>query len=280
MVELSGIGFPGLQNLRTATAGSLTMYYWDELADSTPPLLAANIGEEDTVLTLGSPGDAERGSLIQVEGEVMRIEEVLSSGTQYQVTRGAHTTAASAHAPETPIYHLAAYVSILPFPRDFFGSPACGDWAYPILLPNVRIACAELFVTNSMGAGPAGSISLTETMDSGLRTLGGGQYSMQLDGYLAIQTGAIPDLLVEGPHAIRDMYAVVKRPPKGGDIQMQVNRSGAALANLSIPDGSTVSSVVNGFGLRALATGTRLGLDITAVGVVDPGADLTLIIRL
>ena len=35
------------------------------------------------------------------------------------------------------------------FAQDFFGSPASGSYAYPITIPDVRIAAAELFMTNS-----------------------------------------------------------------------------------------------------------------------------------
>ena len=53
-------------------------------------------------------------------------------------------------------------------------------------MPDVRVASAELFVTNRAGNSPVQSICLTSTLDSGLRTLSGGQYSIQVDGYLAV----------------------------------------------------------------------------------------------
>ena len=171
-------------------------------------------------------------------------------------------------------------MAIVPFAPDFFGSPACGDWAYPISLPNVRIASAELFATNSVGAGTTGAISLTGSVDCGLRTLAGGHYSLQVDGFLAIQNGAAPDLIVEAPHAVRDVYAIVNLAPVGGAVQIQLSCAGRAYCSLTIPDGGAISNVVNGFGLPYLEAGSRISMDIVSTGVDDPGSDLTVMIRL
>lgn len=279
-IELSGIGFSDLTNTRTAEAGSLTVYYWNELAPPTTFRLATAIGIDDTFIDLNSVGNAQAGAMIQVEAEVLRVEGLLNDGTRYQVTRAMHTTSATVHAAASPVYHLAQTVVIVPFARDFFGSPACGDWGYPISLPNVRVASAELFVTNSVGAGDIGAIALTQTVDSGLRTLSGGQYSLQVDGFLAIQAGAAPDLVVEAPHAVRDLFAIVKQAPVGGSVQIQVNYNGSAYCMLTIPDGSTISNVVKGFGLPFIDAGARVGMDITSTGVDNPGSDLTVVIRL
>ena len=113
--------------------------------------------------------------------------------------------------------------------------------------------------------GATGAISLTQTVDCGLRTLAGGQYSLQVDGFLAIQTGAAPDLVVEAPHAVRDVFAIVKQAPVGGSIQIQVNYDGSAYCTLTIPDGGTISNVVKGFGMPFLDAGFRIGMDITVV---------------
>jgi len=280
MVELTGVGFTDLTNTHTVTAGSLTLHYWGELGPVTPFHLAVGIGEEDTFIDLDATGGAQAGSMIQIEAEVLRVETVLNGGTRYEVTRAMHTTTASAHATATPVYHLAPTVAIVPFAKDFFGSPACGNWSFPISLPNVRVASAELFVTNSVGAGEAGTIALTQTVDGGLRTLAGGQYSLQVEGFLAVQSGATPELVVEAPHAVRDIFAIVKEAPEGGPVQLQVNYDGSPYCTLTIPAGSKISNVVKGFGLPFLGSGAQIGMDITAVGGSAPGSDLTVSIRL
>jgi len=94
-VELSGVGFQDLTNTRTATAGSLTIYYWNELGATERFFRLANaVGAEDTVIDLNVPGGEEAGGIIQIESEILRVEGTLNGGTQYQVTRGLHTTTA------------------------------------------------------------------------------------------------------------------------------------------------------------------------------------------
>ena len=95
------------------------------------------------------------------------------------------------------IYHLSANVTIVPFVTDFFGSPASGSYSYSIFLPDVRVGAAEFFVTNVRGNSPVAAASFGATADQGLRTLAGGQFSIQVEGYLAIQTDAAPPLVIE-----------------------------------------------------------------------------------
>src|SRR5207302_8399413 len=49
-IELSGVGFDDLTNTRTATAGSLTVYYWNELAGPTSFYLANVLAADDTLI--------------------------------------------------------------------------------------------------------------------------------------------------------------------------------------------------------------------------------------
>ena len=85
----------------------------------------------------------------------------------------------------------------MPFVNGFFGSPASGSYSNSIFLPDVRVGAAELFVTNSIREGPVAGGASGATTDEGLRTLAGGQMSIQVEGYLAIQTDAAPPLIVE-----------------------------------------------------------------------------------
>ncbi len=280
LIELSGIGFSDLINTKTVEAGSLTLYYWNELTQPTIFRLATALSAEDTTIDLNTAGNAEPGTMIQVEAEVMRVEAVLNGGTRYQVTRAMHTTAAAAHAVDVPVYHLTTTLAIVPFAKDFFGSPASGDWSYLLPLPNSRVASAELRLTNSVGAGAPGAICLTQTVDGGLRTLAGGQYCLQVNGFLAIQTTAAPDLYVDSPHAVRDIFAIVKQAPTGGAIQLQINYNGTGFCTLTVPDGGTISNIIKGFGMPYLDTGARIGIDVIATGVDNPGSDLTVVIRL
>jgi hypothetical protein len=278
-VELSGVAFPTLTNTTSVTAGTLTLYYWDELLGNTPYVLASAAAATDTVLNLAAAGTATTGSFVQVDAEVMQIVAVQNGGLQYQVMRGMHQTAAAAHAAQTPVYQLSSSVSVVPFPLGFFGSPLSGNWSYPTALPNVKVASAELVVTNSRGNSPSNSINLTQSTDYGLRTLSGGQYSIQVQGFLAVDSNPAPNVVVEAAHAVQDIYAIVKQAPAGSAIQMTLSQNGAPYCTLTIPDGATVSASVDGFGLPLLAQ-AQISMAITGVGQNNPGSDLTVILRL
>jgi hypothetical protein len=223
------------------------------------------------------------GDRLQIETEIMQIVAVVSGGTQYQVTRGADGTTAAGHSLGVPIYALAADVSIVPFVSGFFGSPASGDYSYSVFLPDVRIASAGLFMTNVYGSGAATLAPFVATVDHGLRTLSGGQLSLQVEGYLATQTDAVPPLVIETTEAARDIFAVVGQAPSGGDVQLQLRQGSTVYCSLTITDGTTTSASVNGFGLPPLESGSLMSLDILSVpGAADtlPGRDLTVIVRL
>jgi hypothetical protein len=171
----------------------------------------------------------------------------------------------------------------MPFPRDFFGTPASGSYAYRVTLPDVRIAAADFFVTNSRGNSSVSQGALTATVDSGLRTLSGGQVSMQIDGLLAIQANATPPLIMDTAHSVRDIFANAGTAPSGASVDLRVTQNGVPYCTLSIPAGATVSNIVNGGGLSPLLNKAQIGLDVVSVpqasGTV-PGADLTVTIRL
>jgi hypothetical protein len=202
------------------------------------------------------------------------------AGGNTSVQRGMQGTTAVNHLVTAVAYVLQEKIVIVPFVRNYFGTPAGGDWKYTLELPDVRVASVELFMTNALGNGPAAVNSYTATNDSGLRTNGGGQFSFQITGYLAIQTGAAPLVIVDSGQSVRDMYAVLITPSSGAGVTLQLNRNGAAYATLQFALGATVSNVVNGFGLPALSAGDQLSLDVDGVGTTNPGSDLTVIMRL
>jgi hypothetical protein len=282
-VEVAGIGFGSLDNVRTISAGTLTLAYWDELNPAPLILLSVAIGASDTVLTLAAATSVRAGDLIQIEAEIMVAQQSVNNGTSVQVTRGSHGSSVTNHSAQRALYFLVKKTFIMAFAHDFFGSPASGSYAFPVAIPDVRIAAAELFVTNTRGNSTVATQSFTNTTDLGLRTLSGGQLSIQVEGPLAIQTNAAPPLLVESPHAVRDVYAVVQEPPAGAPIAVQVTQNGQPYCQLTIPIGATVSNVVDGFAVGALLSKGQIGLDILSVietADAQPGSDLTVTIRL
>lgn len=283
-IELVGVGFTTLVNTHTIKAGTLFLFYWDELSSPTSFSLASAISATDTSLTLNAAGPAVTGDLIQIEGEILQVSATASGGTVYTVTRASHGSTAAAHAATTAlVYHLTRVAEIVPFVDGFFGSPASGSFAYSMFLPDVRVGAAEFFVTNTIGGGPEAAGSFGATVDQGLRTLAGGQLSIQVEGYLATQTDAAPPLVVETAAAMRDLFAVVSDAPVGGAVSMQLRQGSTVFATLTIPDGATMSNVVGGFGLAPLGTEAQVSLDILSVPTEAgtlPGRDLTVTIRL
>ena len=279
-IELSGVSFADLTNTHTITAGTFTLYYFREL-DGVPSLaLASAIGAPDTFADLNTASTLQAGSFIALEGEVLQIVAVLNNGARLQLLRGVQSSTSAAHASGTLVYALSSKTQIVPFVKDFFGSPASGNWSFPVFLPDCRVTSAELFVTNVKGNSPTTAVCVTGTADYGLRTLSGGQFSFQVEGFLAIETGATPDIIVENTLSVRDIYAVIRQAPVGGPIQLQVNQNDALYCALTIADGQTVSNSVSGALQPLLIAGARLSLDINMVGPANPGADLTVVIRL
>jgi hypothetical protein len=221
--------------------------------------------------------------LLQIGSEVMIIQQNLTNSTTIPVTRASHGTTAVAHTVETGVYLLVEKIFILPFAEDFFGSPASGSYAFPITIPDVRIAAAELFMTNSRGNSSVAAESFTNTTDLGLRSLLGGQLTIQIEGPLAIQTNAAPPLVVDTSCSVRDVSAVVQDAPTGAPITMQVTQNGNVYCELTIATGAIVSNVVDGFALGPLQAQAIINLNITSVvqtANTQPGSDLTVTIRL
>jgi len=278
-LDLSGVSFSSLADTATISAATLSVYYWNELQGATGFALANAIGAGDTTLTLNAPGTAQAGSILQVDSEVIEVTAVGDGGVQYTVQRGVHSSPASAHASQAAVYHMASLTMIAGFPQGFFGSPYSGTWSFPVPLPNVRVSSAQLFVTNQKGNSPTASACLTHTVDNGLRTLSGGQYSIQVEGFLSVDQSAAPALVVDAARSIGDIYAVLGAAADAM-VQLELNVNGSAYCQLVFQANSTISNDVSGQNLPPLAAGDQITLAVQSVGQTYPGADLTVIIRL
>ena len=279
MLEFGSLGFPLLQDTQSITSATVQLYVRDELSGPSTTLLAAAISAVDTTLTLSQAGSAQVGSLVQVEGEVMRVTLVSGGGTQYDVDRGQCESTAAAHAINTPTYDLKEQSVVVPLEKNFFGSTASGSWSHSEWIPNVRLACAELLTTNSFGQSPLATNNYSALPEGGLRTLHGGQFSFQIEGLLAVLDDAVPAVSVQENLSIRDAYAVVKGAPLGADLQVRVNQDGMEITTLTVTAGQTFGTVVSGAELPVLQSLSNLTLDIVAIGTDYPGRDLTVTIR-
>jgi hypothetical protein len=278
LAVLSGVSFTNLTNTNSVSSGTLTLYYWSEL--SVPPgLLTAALGASDVTLTLTVAGSALPGSRLQIDGEILGVSAVTAGGLQYSITRGVDGSTAAAHTATTPVYQLTSQTTIVPFPDGFFGSPYSGSWTYPIALTDVKVGSAELFVTNELGNSPTTGICLTHNQDNGLRTLSGGQYSVQVDGYLAVDDSVAPAIVVETARSVRDVFAILGGAADA-PVQVLVNVNGAAYCTLTFPAGTIASNSILGSTLPFLPALSQITVAVTSVGAILPGADLTVIIRL
>ena len=98
------------------------------------------------------------------------------------------------------------------------------------MIPDIRIIAAEMYVTNVKGNSQVGVACYSGLIDAGIRTLSGGQISLQVDGPLAVQSNAVPQLSMESSHAVRDVFANVIEPPTGGPMEVRVTRNGESIA--------------------------------------------------
>lgn len=279
--EVSGIGFTDLENTRTITAGSLTLHHWNELAGATSVTLAETMTEADQSLTLAAEGAFQVGSLVQIGSELVSVDAISENHLELTVKRGAFGSTPVEHTVATKVWVLDRKAYVLPFLKGIFGTPASGSYSQMLVLPDVRIVAAELYVTNVKGNSQVGVASFSSLVDGGMRTLSGGQYSMQIDGPLAVQSDAVPPISIDASHAVRDVFANTMEPPTGGPIVVRVTRDGETYCTLTIPAGETLSDpVIDGLSLPPLDSGWRLGLDVLSAGSDRPGAGLTVTIRL
>jgi hypothetical protein len=116
-------------------------------------------------------------------------------------------------------------------------------------------------------------------VDSGLRTLSGGQYSIQVEGFLAVDQSVAPALVVDAARSVRDVFGILGAAADAA-VQLQLNVNGTAYCQLTFSAGATLSSAVDGKILPPLASGAQVTLSVLSVGQVYPGADLTVLIRL
>ncbi len=276
VLNLGAIAFASLTNTRGIVAGTYRFHLYDEVNGASIAVPAA-IATADATIALGPT--VTPGSLWQIDQEIVAVTANHTDGTA-TVTRGVQGSVAADHGLPVTAYPLSEKVLVVPFVRNFFGSPASGDWEFNVALPGARVASIELYMTNALGDGPATTNLYTVTIDEGLRTLAGGQFSFQISGYLAIQTSAAPVVIVDADRAVRDVYAIVGTAPTGAPVQLQINRNGSSYVSLQIGAAATISNVVGGFGLPPLRSGDHLTLDIAGVGASVPGSDLTVIMRL
>lgn len=285
-VNLFGIGFDDLSNVSSISNGTLQVFYWREIDPPSPFTLKGPLDTGTAVVQVNG-GTPAFGDVIQIGPELMTVLSTDPASGTCEVLRGALGSALSSHNAGESILDLKSSVIIVPFASDFFRSKASTNFLHTFSLPDVRISAAEFFVTNSFGSGQTGQRCYTTGTDGGLRTLSGGQFTIQVAGYLATEQNAAPPLTIEQAHAVRDVRATLNQAPAGYDIAMIIRQNGLPYCSLSVSSGSVSSSpIVDGSDIGALQEGASLTLDVSLTpvpnyaGSLSPGRDLTVTIRL
>lgn len=283
---LSQIGFNNLTNIASVSSGTLQLFYWNELANADTYLLAAALDATTTVIPVNFLPDVQVGDFIQINTEVMSVTSVNISAKNLSVVRGVCGSPSINHLAGGAVLKLDTKVIIVPFALGFFENRAAINFLHTFSLPDVRVSTAEFYVTNAFGDSQAQQVCFTQNDNGGLRTLSGGQFSLQVSGYLATHQNAAPPLVVESSHAVRDVRAGLNQMASGYDTAIQLLQNGVEYCNLVIPSGSNSSTLVNGANLPPLQVEAVITMNITlkpsdaVASPLGPGRDLTVTIRL
>lgn len=278
------IGFDSLRDTLSVSSGTLTLFYWNELETPSPFSLGAPIDSSTGTITLTAAPGSAGSEFVQIDSELMTVIGVDSTGTVLTVVRGSFGSTATPHNMGDLVLNLQSSTIVLPFALGFFEGSASANYLHTLSLPDVRVIAAEMFVTNAFG--DSQSTQQNYIGSNGLRTLSGGQFSMQVSGYLATQQNVAPPLLVEATHAVRDIRATLSQPASGFSIQVDVLQSNIVYQSLTIDAGAYTSQVIDGTNLPPLLEANTLSLNVTLTalggfqGSPSPGRDLTVTIRL
>ena len=283
---ISQVGFTDLTNTSSVVSGTLQLFTWNELADPSAYTLAAPLDAVSSTISLQNAATPYTGQLIQIGTELLIVLSINAAASTYQVARGSAGSIAAMHAVGDRVLHLQASTVVVPFGLNFFANRASVNFLHTISMPDVRVAAAQFFVTNAFGDSEASQQCYTSAPGSGLRTLSGGQFSLQVGGSLASQQNAAPPLLIEASHAVRDVRASANQAPLGYALSIELFQGGLPFCSLTIPSGSTTSEIVDGALLPPLSGGGSLSINLALnvvqgfQGSTSPGRDLTLTIRL
>ncbi len=296
-VTLDRIGFDNTAgsssapNTDSISSGTLQLFYWNEVNPPNPYSLSAPLDAFTTTFSPGvlvKPTNPPPSYILQIGSEIMAIISIDSVANTYTVQRAVLGSSPESHAPGDPVMHLDTSFVVVPFSPKFFGNSASINYIHTFSLPDKRIAAAEFFVTNSFGDSPtAFSYFAADNNGDGLRTLSGGQFSLQVSGYLATQQNAAPPLVIsDSSHAVRDARAAVGQAASGYNISVDILQNGLLYCNLTVGAGRIISQITNGVNLPPLLKDATLTMNValqlvgTSTTSPSPGRDLTVTIRL
>lgn len=285
-VTLSQIGFADLTNSDSIRSGTLQIWSWNELLPVPSVNLGTLLDAVSTTITLNNLPPVALDSIVQIDSELMSVVLIEASSNTLVVARAALGSAAAPHLAGAVVLTLEASTIVVPFAQKFFANRASQNFINTARFPDIRICGAQFFVTNSFGDSQTSQQCFTALTDGGLRTLSGGQMSLQVTGTLATMQNATPSLLVAASHAVRDVRAVVNQAPVGYSLGIELLQNGVPYTSFTIASGTTTSAVIDGVNLpaltalEALSVNVQLNTPANYTGTLFAGTDLTVTIRL
>lgn len=258
-----------------------------------------------TSMTVLSSTGFQVGNLVQINAEVILIDSI--SGTTWGISRAQKGSTASAHTLASGVYLINDFITeeLIYAPGQVLSILGAGQLPYqygdvlnPMRrwpLPGIRILWLGVTPVNDFGSAVNDAIFpyITFTSDGtsnftpGLRTLNGGSLTLQTPG----AQGPNAATLFVGTNVTNTQTAVVTaRPwyfgatvltaPTTTGIGITINRNGTPFTTLSIPAGTTTSSLISGADLDLVNAGDVFTVDITQVGdVTSPGSGLIVTIQ-
>jgi len=301
-LTLYEIGFSSDINIASVSSGTLEVFFWNELETPSRYSLATAMDTTSGILTVQQttgvqPFSGVIGAVIQVGTELMTILAVDPTSGACEVNRAALGSVAGIHNIGDLVLQLGTSIITVPFAANFFENTASANYVNTVTLPDIQIAAAEFYVTNVFGNSQSQQVCYT-SQDGGLRTLSGGQFAVQVSGYLATQQSVAPPLIIEASHAVRDIRATVGQAAAGYAISIDILQNGAEYCNVVIAPGNTDSgstpingvyptpAPIDGVNLAPLQDGASVTVNVALQaisgyqGAVSPGRDLTVTIRL
>jgi hypothetical protein len=279
MLIFAGIGFQDLANTKTISTLTFSVWHYDETAPIQTTLSAA-IDEQATSITAENLSSFAPGDFVLLDSEIIQITAV--NGQSAQILRAQKNSTATAHDSGARLILLHKRVCVYHVPRDFFGTPASGEWEAREPFRSMAVAAVELYVTNVFGNSPVKINNYTSNLvDGRLRILSGEQVDLIVEGIIGIESDAVPPVYLPQTTSIRDIYAYCRSAPQGGDINAVVKVAGNALGTVIIQEGQTFpANWIDGKDLPAIRPDQAITLDITSVGSTYPGERLVVTIRL
>lgn len=285
-IILSGIGFAETKNVASVTSGTLSIYFINELTVPNSYNLSAPIDANSATLRLNRVTSDLAGTVVQIGTELLSVLSVDTSANSCTVVRGILNSSVAAHTAAESLWTVQRSVIIVPFAPNFFENRASINYLHSLMLPDIRIAASEFFVTNSFGNSQVEQQCYTDLPDRGLRTLSGGQLALQTSGSITTQMNASPPLLIQADHAVRDIRADLGRAARGYNVAIHLLQAGQSYCSLLIGPDDITSALLDGIDLPALRKLSSLSMNVSLQpvdgfqGTAVPPKDLTVTIRL